>query len=95
MKKYIIGLGIGGVALAAMLANGASMVNADDATSTPVFASPGGYSTVCSYVLVYQKTCDPTQQSAVKFALDESYREAILAPWREVIFHGKYNHQDL
>lgn len=51
----------------------------------------GGYMAVCSYVLVYQATCNPDDYSQMRFAFDQAYRESILIPWRFVIFGGKYN----
>lgn len=66
---------------------------ADEATSTPNI-QPGGYSNICTYVSVYQKVCKDSDYSTYRFAFDDNYRETILAPWRFVIFHGKYNHQD-
>lgn len=75
-----------------------TLAHADvDASSTPstgFSVVPGGYSTVCSYILAYQPTCDNTQYNQSMFGWDSVYRESILAPWRLKIFGPKYNHQN-
>lgn len=66
-----------------------------DTTPVPVvYVQPGGYSAICAYVLAYQTTCNPADYSTYDFAFNDTYRESILSPWRDVTFHHKYNHQN-
>lgn len=58
--------------------------------SAPVVSSGGasGYMSPCEYIRVYDPatTCVWSEELRIKFALDETYRESILRPWRAVIF---------
>jgi hypothetical protein len=74
-------------------------INEDQCIAIPVVEKPvlshsrasgsgsRGYMSPCEYIKVYSsEKCNYSEDLRVRFALDNNYRESILAKWRMVIF---------